>query len=347
MQLISRFGIVLLISLTISFLIGISRMGLMFRLETLGLYEFENWDYIKRIASIFLVCLIFLSINIFFNQIKLGPIRFNLLKIKGIFLFNVLVFVPVQVVYTFLATLQIALPSERLSKEGGTGLVIWAMITNLALILIAVLIGTVYRFMRENYQIKVKNEMLQKESAEARFANLKEQLNPHFLFNSFSTLNGLIDDNSEKAKKFVHDMSDLYRYILKNEHIDKVMLKEEIEFAKTYLSMMKERFGDSIEEMIDISKEAMEMKVPPLAIQILIENAVKHNNFDQNHPLNISIQSIDQNIEVKNSLKVRQVPSDHSLGLYNLNQRYKYMSNKEVIIKKTKETFEVKIPLLQ
>jgi sensor histidine kinase YesM len=328
-------------------LIGSSRAGLMSRLEALGLYEFENWDYIKRILFIFLVCLIFLTVNIFFNQIKLGTIRFNLLKVKGIILFNVLVFVPVQMAYTFLAIRHIEFPSERLSEEGGAGLVIWAMITNLALVLIAVLIGTVYRFMRENYQIKVKNEMLQKESAEARFANLKEQLNPHFLFNSFSTLNGLIDESRSKAKKYVHDMCDVYRYVLKNENVDKVTLREEMEYAKIYLSMVKERFGDAIHDVVNISNEALKMKLPPLAIQMLIENAVKHNSFNNDHPLQLVIQSSNSCIEVTNSLRERSIDNSHSLGLYNLNQRYKYLSSREVIIKKTDKTFEVKIPLLQ
>ncbi|MEP2025443.1 MAG: histidine kinase [Reichenbachiella sp.] len=331
-----------------TFLMGISRVSLMTRMEALGLYEFGRWDYFIRIGTLFLVCSIFLSANIFYNKVNLGPIKFNLLNIKGILLFNLLIFIPIQLGYVFLTMQQVELPvSDRIPVERGGVLIVWAMMTNLALMLVSALVGTVYRFMRENYQINLKNEMLQKESAEARFANLKEQLNPHFLFNSFSTLNGLIDESPSKAKKFVHDMSDVYRYVLKNEHVDKVSLKEEMEFAKIYLSMIKERFGDSIGEVIVISKEAMEMKVPPLAIQMLIENAVKHNNFNPDHPLNLSIQSADQNVRVKNSLKERQVTGNHSLGLYNLNQRYKYMSNREVIIKKTNETFEVKIPLLQ
>jgi LytS/YehU family sensor histidine kinase len=91
----------------------------------------------------------------------------------------------------------------------------------------------------------------------------------------------------------------------------------------------------------------MEMKVVPLAIQMLIENAVKHNSFDHNHPMILTIRSVDSSaIQVKNSLRERQVENNHSLGLFNLNQRYKYLSNKEIVIKKTQDTFEVQIPLL-
>jgi LytS/YehU family sensor histidine kinase len=110
---------------------------------------------------------------------------------------------------------------------------------------------------------------------------------------------------------------------------------------------VKERFGDAIHDVVNISNEALKMKVPPLAIQMLIENAVKHNSFNNDHPLQLVIQSSNSCIEVTNSLRERSIDNSHSLGLYNLNQRYKYLSSREVIIKKTDKTFEVKIPLLQ
>ena len=348
MRFISRIRLVVLIALAITVLMGISRISMMTRIEALGLYEFERLDYFIRIVAIFLVCAVFLSANIFYNKVNLGPLKFNLLSIKGIILFNLLIFIPVQIAYVLLNMQQVELPvSDRMPVEGGSGFILLTIMTNMALMLVSALVGTVYRFMGENYQIKLKNEMLQKESAEARFANLKEQLNPHFLFNSFSTLNGLIDESRSKAKKYVHDMCDVYRYVLKNENIDKVTLREEMEYAKIYLSMVKERFGDSVHDVINISNEALEMKLPPLAIQMLIENTVKHNSFNSDHPLQLVIQSSDSFIEVENSLRARLVNDSHSLGLYNLNLRYKYLCDGEVIIKKTDTTFKVKIPLLQ
>ena len=142
-------------------------------------------------------------------------------------------------------------------------------------------------------------------------------------------------------------MCDVYRYVLKNDNVDTVTLREELDYAKIYLNMLKERFGDAIHDVFNISDEEMEMKVPPLAIQMLIENAVKHNSFDNKHPLQLTIQSSNSFIKVENSLRKRIVTDNHSLGLYNLNLRYKYLCDEEVIIKKTKTTFNVKIPLLQ
>ena len=120
-----------------------------------------------------------------------------------------------------------------------------------------------------------------------------------------------------------------------------------MEYAKIYLSIVKERFGDAIHHVVNISNEVLEMKLPPLAIQLLIENVVKHNSFNNDHPIQLVIQSSNYFIEVENSLRKRIITDNHSLGLYNLNQRYKYLCDEEVIIKKTKTTFKVKIPLLQ
>jgi len=347
-RLISRIGLVVLIALAITVLMGMSRISVMIRIEALGLYEFGRLDYFIRIVALFLVCAVFLSANFFYNNVNLGPLKFNLLSIKGIILFNFLIFIPVQIAYVLLIVSQVDLPvSDRVPvEEGGSEFIFLTMVTNMALMLVSALVGTVYRFMGENYRIKLKNQILQKESTEARYANLKEQLNPHFLFNSFSTLNGLIDESRSKAKKYVHDMCDVYRYVLKNDNVETVTLREELEYAKIYLSMVKERFGDSVHDEINISKETLEMKLPPLAIQMLIENAVKHNSFNNDHPLRLTIQSSNSFIEVENSLRERLINDSHSLGLYNLNLRYKYLCDGEVIIKKTETTFNVKIPLL-
>ncbi len=348
MRLVTRVGLVLVTSLAITFLLGISRISMMTRMEVLGLYEFGRWDYFVRIGALFLVCAIFLSMNVFYNRLRWGPLHLDLMQVKGILILNLLIFIPVQTIYVSLTMSQIELfMPGRVPMQAGRGLIVWAVMTNLALMVVSALVGTVYRFMQDNYYIKLKNETLQKESAEARFANLKEQLNPHFLFNSFSTLNGLIDESPQKAKNFVHNMSDVYRYVLKNEGVDKVALKEEMEFAGIYLSMVKERFGDAVQPVIELSEEATRSKVPPLAIQMLIENAVKHNNFDNLDPLRLTIRSQDAFLEVKNSLRERHVEGNHALGLYNLNQRYKYLSKREVIIRRTPESFVVQIPLLQ
>lgn len=325
----------------------ISRWIFMSSIKSLDFSVFDNSLYLGRSIFLFLFCSFFLYINIFYDKIELKFLQFNLMHIRGIILFNISAFIAIKAILFFINIIFVENPLPvGIPIETRIALLVWSITTNFVIALLAVLIGSVYRFMNENYNIKLRNEMLQRESSEARFANLKEQLNPHFLFNSFATLNGLIDESPEKAKKFVHDMSDVYRYVLKIEKVNTVSLKEEMEFANTYLSMVKERFGNAIQEGVKISEEAFNKNVLPFSVQMLIENAIKHNTFDTKNPLKLSIESYDACIEVKNSLKVRPIENKHSLGLYNLIQRYKYLSDKEVIIKKTEETFEVKIPFL-
>jgi len=167
-----------------------------------------------------------------------------------------------------------------------------------------------------------------------------------FLFNSFSTLNELIDESPEKAKHFVHHMSDLYRFVLKNEQTDTVTLAEEVEFSMNYYAMLKERFGEHLHCHFEISDQVGLKRVPPMAIQMLIENAVKHNYFDEQQPLHIFIRSAESHVTVNNQMHKRTAVEGHGMGLYNLNQRYHFLSNNEVIVRQTDDIFEVQIPLI-
>ncbi|UZR97372.1 sensor histidine kinase [Chondrinema litorale] len=347
-QFYTRVIVVMLTAMIITFMMGLSQVNVMIRLTELDIYKFDAFDYIRRIGLIFMVSLLFLSANIFYNQINIGKLSFNLTKPLGIITFNLLIFIPLQFILVVPRAEKItSIPRRAELDYSNGGILIGLMMSSLVLMLVSVLIGTVYRFMRDNYQMRLKNEILQKETAEARFANLKEQLNPHFLFNSLSTLNGLIDESPDKAKKFLYDISDVYRYVLKNEGVNLVLLTEEMDFVNVYLGIIKERFGDAVMIKKNIDCKFMRSKVLPLSIQMLIENAIKHNNFDSLHPLCISIHSNDEQLEVENNLRPRFVANNHSLGLYNINQRYKYLSDKEVIIKKTDSLFNVQIPLLK
>lgn len=343
----TQLRVVILTAVIITFLMGLSQINLLTRLDDLGIYKFNQMDYFIRVVSIFCVSFVFLAANIFYNQINIGFIKLNLMKMSGILIFNLLLFIPLQFIMVIPRALEIATSPQRPDPESGNErILLWSTMASLVLMLISVLIGTVYRFMRDNYQIKLKYEMLQKESAEARFANLKEQLNPHFMFNSFSTLNGLIDEAPEKAKRFLHNMSDVYRYILNNDKIDVVPLADELAFSNRYLDMISERFGEAVLVKKQIKADQAAQKVPPLALQMLIENAVKHNNFNMDSPLQIHLYCKGDMLAVENNLNPRFIENTHSLGLHNLNQRYKYLSNQEIIIKKTEESFTVEIPLL-
>lgn len=342
-KLISKTHILILGALVITILLGLPRVQMMMRLEDFGIADFELRDYIRRISITLILVLLFLWLNLFINNIRLGRLRISFDKIGHLVLANV-------VIFGILQLLTIGIFNQRLDLEVGSNaksVYIWLLAVNVLMMGICMLIGIVYRQVKEKYFMRLTHEALQKENAEARFANLKEQVNPHFMFNSFSTLNGLIEESPERAKKFLMNMSDLYRYVLQSEQSSSVPLDQELACAQIYGAMVKERFGEAIRiSWEDIPAASKHKKVVPLSVQMLLENAVKHNNFDLSNPLTITIYANGAFLEVKNNLRPRKIENSHSFGLYNLNQRYYYLSNNEIIIRNTNEVFSVKIPLL-
>lgn len=341
-KLISKTHVLIIGAVVITILLGLPRVQMMMRLEDFGIADFEVKDYVRRIGLTLFLVLLFLWLNLFINNIKLGRLRISFDKTWHLVLANVVIFSTLQL-------LMIGIFNQRLDPEVGSNAIsvyIWLLAINVLMVAICILIGIAYRQVKEKYFMSLTHEALQKENAEARFANLKEQINPHFMFNSFSTLNGLIEESPERAKKFLMNMSDLYRYVLQSEQSSSVLLDQELKCAQIYGAMMKERFGIAIQIHWDVPVILKQKKVVPLSVQMLLENAVKHNNFDHSNPLTITIHANEGFLEVKNNLRPRNIEKSHSMGLYNLNQRYYYLSNKEIIIQSKNEIFSVKIPLL-
>ena len=139
------------------------------------------------------------------------------------------------------------------------------------------------------FHLKSKTQLLEKEKARVMYESLKQQLNPHFLFNSLTSLSGLIDLDQEKAGSFLEQMSGIYRYILKNGDSETVTIKDELEFVKLYTSLQQTRFNKGLEIHIDIGANFLHYKIAPVTLQNLIENAIKHNIIDADVPLVISI----------------------------------------------------------
>ena len=323
-------------------LLGLSRISTMRRMEELGVVNFEPRDYVARMVGTFLFAALFLSLNVLVDRIRLGSFVVDFSRIPQVVYFNLACFALIQVL---LFGRMSARPEFGARSGAFFG---WNLLVNAAVVAVCALMGVAFRYIRENLMIKLANESLKKENAEARFANLKDQLNPHFMFNSFSTLNGLIEESPERAQRFLLNMSDMYRYVLKVESTDLVSLGEELQFAERYVEMMKERFGEAIQLERSTTYATLPARVLPLSIQVLIENAVKHNSFDNHKPLRIEILTDYQHVEVRNNLRFRPSngSANHQIGLYNLNQRYKHLADKEIIITKSAETFSVKIPLL-
>jgi hypothetical protein len=194
---------------------------------------------------------------------------------------------------------------------------------------------------------KVKEQKIIAGAASAKFDALKNQLDPHFLFNSLNVLASLIDENPDQAQRFTTGLSKIYRYVLEQKNKELVSLEEELKFASTYMKLLKMRFENSIEFEIpeEISNE--EAKVVPLSLQLLLENTIKHNIVSENRPLKIKIYEQDEFLVVENNYQKKEVLSNRKgVGLQNIVNRYNEITQRKVLINQTEEIFRVKIPVL-
>jgi sensor histidine kinase YesM len=184
-------------------------------------------------------------------------------------------------------------------------------------------------------------------TASAKFDALKNQLDPHFLFNSLNVLTSLIEENPDNAQRFTTSLSKIYRYVLEQKSKELVTVDEELNFARTYMSLLKMRFEDSIIFEIPDKASNPESKVVPLSLQLLLENAVKHNMVTSSKPLHIKIYEDGDHLVVMNNLQPKQIVKKSSgVGLENIKQRYQLLSNRKVHINQREKDFAVAIPML-
>ena len=232
--------------------------------------------------------------------------------------------------------------SEFIEKETATPYVIALVIT-----LIASLFLHAFYFYRALQKKQVKEQKIIAGTASARFDALKNQLDPHFLFNSLNVLTSLIEEDPHQAQKFTTSLSKVYRYVLEQKNKDLVTVNEELNFARTYVRLLKMRFEDSI--VFDIPEESSnpEAKIVPLSLQLLLENAVKHNVVTSSRPLHLRVFEENGSLVVKNNFQEKQVVRKSSgVGLQNIKQRYNILSDREVVIQKTSKDFSVSLPML-
>lgn len=201
--------------------------------------------------------------------------------------------------------------------------------------------------LKKNTKKEVGEQKLIAKSANAQFESLKNQLDPHFLFNSLNVLTALIDENPEQAQKFTTSMSKIYRYVLEQKDKEMVKVEDEIEFAKIYCNLLKTRFEDSVNFTFDINPDDLQKFVVPLSLQLLLENCIKHNFATSSKPLNIRIFTEGKFLSIENNLQVReQLKESAGIGLANIVQRYALLTKDNVFIEKSEQTFKVKIPIL-
>ena len=190
-------------------------------------------------------------------------------------------------------------------------------------------------------------ERFKKENAEFQFESLRSQVNPHFLFNSLNTLSSLIYNDREKAEIFIRELSDVYRYILENRGSELVLFERELKIARSYLFLLGLRFEKNLMVEWQIEKKAESKLIAPLTLQLLIENAVKHNVISRKMPLTLKIEANEDKLTVRNNLQRKEIKEYSSkLGLKNIQSRYSFLTSGIVDIYETDSEFVVKIPLI-
>lgn len=196
---------------------------------------------------------------------------------------------------------------------------------------------------------QLKAEAFQKETIQAELATLKNHLDPHFLFNNLNVLSSLITIDPDLSQTYLEKFADVYRAILKSSQEELITLNEELKFIASYLYLLEIRFDNTIKTFIDVESDDHKKYLPPLTLQMLIENAIKHNIVTEQKPLTIHINSQNGFISVKNNLQQKKIESrSHShTGIDNIKKRYSYFTDKKVQVFKKPEHFIIKIPLIE
>ena len=191
-----------------------------------------------------------------------------------------------------------------------------------------------------------REQKLREENLKYQYRTLKTQVNPHFLFNSLNTLSEIIYVETQRADNYIQKLSGIYRYILDNEETDLIPLNKEIEFVKQYFALQKERDGNKIQLDIDF-ENADKFKIVPISLQILVENALKHNVISEEKPLIIHINGNNKYISISNDIRRKSILGDSpGIGLSNLRGRVNLITGKEIIINRENNRFTVKLPLI-
>jgi sensor histidine kinase YesM len=227
------------------------------------------------------------------------------------------------------------------------GRLMWAIITGMVVDVLAASFHEAAAFYERWKKAAILTEQLKRENLQTQLESLKAQVNPHFLFNSLNSLSSLISEDSAKAEKFLDELSKVYRYLLRNNEDDLTTLSEELQFIRSYAHLLQTRYCESLQMLVNIHPKYHEHRLPPLTLQMLVENAVKHNRMMKECPLRIMLRTENGNLIVVNNLqrKVRQVSSNR-VGLGNITKKYKLLGQPDIVVKETQKEFAVIIPLI-
>lgn len=229
--------------------------------------------------------------------------------------------------------------------EGGY----WVFIVELMITFIIALTLLVKDYFNAWREALRNEEKLKREALAMQYETLKNQVNPHFLFNSLNVLTTLVENDTEKSVKFIKQLSEVYRYVLEQKDKELVNLGTEIRFIDSYIFLQQIRYGTNLiyENNINPEVEGTHYKVIPLSLQLLVENAIKHNVISEENPLTVELFMDNEFLVVRNNLQIRSMADDSgNIGLNNIRSRYRYLTDKKLEVNKDDHSFTVKIPLI-
>ncbi len=332
-------SIILKISAIISGLISIPRILTLFDITekiTDSYTDVNINDIIVRFISLFLLCILSFYLN---TRWKIIYSHYSISYRNGItFLLNS--FLLLAMVQLFVISYNNIVGQKLTESEIGLTYFVYFVI-----LIITFFISRVLRYQIIHQQDLLEKQQLKQQSLESELSALKNQINPHFLFNSLNTLKSIVQEN-EQADTFINKLSYMYRYILQSGISDLVTIEEELKFLNSYIHLLQTRYRNRLEIYINIEDNYLNKKIPPLSIQLLVENAVKHNEISEQHPLHIYVFSKEEKIQVENKIRPRkELVESTGNGLININKRFQLLKNKSISIQSKDEMFSVKLPI--
>jgi hypothetical protein len=223
--------------------------------------------------------------------------------------------------------------------------------SNAAALFFTITVVAIYEsiyFMSELRKSVEEKERLKRGSLDAQLEALRTQVNPHFLFNNLNTLSSVIVDDPKLAVEFVQQLSTVYRHVLEVKDEQSILLQDELDVLKAYAFLLQTRFGNNLDVTIEVPEEKLKTRIVPLSLQILMENAIKHNIVSSEKPLRVDVFTQDGKLLVSNNLqKKKQVNESTGIGLDNIRNRYKLLGNEQVEVTENDSSFTVAIPLME
>lgn len=308
----------------------------------------ENWFLILQVLiGSNIVGFVIFAINILLNKIPFWKRKIGLRFIFGLIVNYAVLLIFIYLVVLIINKLTDFRQSMHLLFEEFEEVVVRIYILSFVLVILLVVSDFLIYSYKYYSQGQIKTARLNREQVELKFEALRTQLSPHYLFNSLNTISSLIYKDEKLTENYIRNLASTYKYILESDKLSLIELKKEIQFIKDYCSLLDIRFGKSFKVNFDVFKSSEKLLIPPISIQILIENAVKHNVFDDETPLLVDVYTTNNSIVVSN--EILKTPSNREsfrIGLGNIRKRYEVFTDKKIKITQNK-LFMVELPLLK